>query len=176
MEQICLPVLIDITTLIWMSHKLLCWRAGFSAVPAVFLVENVFDSFCDKAASRRYHINNVAVRLVERQNVHSTSDHWVPGSKPGVFKSGALSSRCPSPGPSPIRPQLLRSDVYSNHINHAMPAMGTVAQLTMHTTGHRSCNMSKACLTYALYISNKMNAALGFYVHTCWHVYMVQLY
>ncbi len=29
---------------------------------------------------------------------HSTSDHWVPGSKPGVFKSGALSSFISLPG------------------------------------------------------------------------------
>ena len=27
----------SITTLIWMSQKVVCWRAGFSAVPAVFL-------------------------------------------------------------------------------------------------------------------------------------------
>ncbi len=27
-----------ITTLIWMLQKRVCWRAGFSAVPAVFLV------------------------------------------------------------------------------------------------------------------------------------------
>ncbi len=29
---------------------------------------------------------------------HSTSDHWVPGSKPGVFKSGALSPFVSLPG------------------------------------------------------------------------------
>ncbi len=29
---------------------------------------------------------------------HSTSDHWVPGSKPGVFKSGALSCFVALPG------------------------------------------------------------------------------
>ncbi len=28
----------SITTLIWMSHKGVCWRAVFSAVPGVFLV------------------------------------------------------------------------------------------------------------------------------------------
>ena len=30
----------NITTLIWVSQKVVCWRAGFSAVPAVFLVKN----------------------------------------------------------------------------------------------------------------------------------------
>ncbi len=29
-----------ITTLIWMSQKRICWRRGFSAVPAVFLVKS----------------------------------------------------------------------------------------------------------------------------------------
>ncbi len=29
---------------------------------------------------------------------HSTSDHWVPGSKPGAFMSGALSSFVSLPG------------------------------------------------------------------------------
>ncbi len=33
---------------------------------------------------------------------HSTADHWVPGSKPGVFKSGALSSFILLPGVRPI--------------------------------------------------------------------------
>ena len=28
----------NITTLIWVSQKVVCWRAGFSAVPAAFLV------------------------------------------------------------------------------------------------------------------------------------------
>ena len=27
-----------ITTLIWMSQKVVCWRAGFSTAPVVFLV------------------------------------------------------------------------------------------------------------------------------------------
>ncbi len=35
---------------------------------------------------------------------HSTSDHWVPGLKPGVFMSGALSSFISLSG-------LLRSDI-----------------------------------------------------------------
>ncbi len=43
---------------------------------------------------------------------HSTLDHWVSGSKPGVFVSGTLSFFVSLPGAqSLIRPWLLRSDV-----------------------------------------------------------------
>ncbi len=35
--NIYFPVVFDKLTLIWMSHYVVCWRAGFSAVAAVFL-------------------------------------------------------------------------------------------------------------------------------------------
>ncbi len=34
----------NITTFIWMSQKVVCWRAGFSVVTAVFLVYTYISS------------------------------------------------------------------------------------------------------------------------------------
>ena len=52
----------------------------------------------EDAAISLFHLSVIDRGAVGRAVEHLISDHWVPGSKPGVFKSGALLSFISLPG------------------------------------------------------------------------------
>ncbi len=56
----------------------------------------------------RHHLDGIPTAWPNFGDEHSTSNsnHQVPSSRPGVFKSGTLSSssHCPAPDPSFVRP------------------------------------------------------------------------
>ena len=54
------------TTLIWMSKKRVCWRVGFFAVPAVFLVQ----IHCMPAVNNAVQIQNLCLICGSRVHVH----------------------------------------------------------------------------------------------------------
>ncbi len=70
------------------------------------LVEFKFDFFYIKIYVLHKNICSLSIGHKELMHIselgraveHSTSDHWVPGSKPGVFMSGELSSFVSLPG------------------------------------------------------------------------------
>ncbi len=62
-----------------------------------------YNTVCNSVFHSGHFEHGALGRAVE----HSTSDHWVPGSKPGIFKSGALSSFISLPGAWSVTQKIL---------------------------------------------------------------------